>query len=351
MPPVVPRIRPTTADPIAVLTDREGIGDILMKMPFLRWIRHAFPEQPIWWIAAFETAMETLMRPYGGEAIARVIANAGHLGPAAQVRPRLAAMPRFSFVFDTRTRAPSIWLARKVLRFERYFTMLPFYLFSAARPPGRLQRPARRWARVLSLAEQAIGARLDPRGVLPCAREAFAAAETILPAGPRYVGIGPGSREERRNWPTGRFLDLARVLSGEGLTPLILVGPYEEEMLQPDDARARGLRIIRLGDFPTTAMFGPIDPALALCSRLSAMVANDAGMGHMAGAMGVPVVSLFGPTDANKQAPFCPDGIIVRASDFGKPVMESIPVDAVQRAVMTLLNRPPEWLADATRSS
>jgi ADP-heptose:LPS heptosyltransferase len=72
-------------------------------------------------------------------------------------------------------------------------------------------------------------------------------------------------------------------------------------------------------------------------------VANDAGMGHMAGAMGVPVISLFGPTSASKQAPFCPDGVVVRSQEFGGDTMDAIPVDAVVRAIETFyLARPPQ---------
>jgi ADP-heptose:LPS heptosyltransferase len=334
-----PRFRPESTDPMAVLTDREGIGDILMKMPFLRWIAVAYPEQPVWWIAAYESAMETLMRPYAGDTIARVIAHAGHLAPAAVARRRLADLPRFSFVFDTRSRASSVWLGHRILKCECYFTMLPFYFLSETRPPGRFDRPMRQWARVLSLAEQAIGAQLDPRGAIICAPEALAAAAAMLPSGPYYVGIAPGSREARRNWPFERFLELAKRLSADGLNPVIVVGPYEEAMLTASSARGFGIPVVRLSEFPPTPTFGPIDPALALCSRLSVMIANDSGMGHIAGAMGVPVVSLFGPTNADRQAPFCPDGIIVRSSDFGSRSIEAIPVEAAHRAVSTLLKR------------
>jgi ADP-heptose:LPS heptosyltransferase len=261
------------------------------------------------------------------------------LAPAVKAWRGLVQLPRFSFVFDMRSRITSVWLARSLLRHERYFTVLPYYFLSAAKPPGRIRRPARRWARFLSLAEQPIGARLDPRGAVPCAPAALAAAADILPPGPSYVGLGPGSRELRRNWRVERFVQCANLLAADGLTPVILIGPYEDDAPLCDGSLARGVRVVRLSDFPATATVGAIDPALALCSRLSAMVANDAGMGHIAGAMGVPVVSLFGPTNADKQAPFCPDGITVRASDFGGRSMNAIPVAPVHRAALTLLSR------------
>jgi ADP-heptose:LPS heptosyltransferase len=131
----------------------------------------------------------------------------------------------------------------------------------------------------------------------------------------------------------------ANLLAADGLTPVILIGPYEDAAPFRDGSLTSDARVVRLVDFPATPMVGAIDPALALCSRLSAMIANDAGMGHIAGAMGVPVVSLFGPTNADKLAPFCPDGITVRASDFGGKSIDAIPVEPVHRAALTLLSR------------
>jgi hypothetical protein len=57
--------------------------------------------------------------------------------------------------------------------------------------------------------------------------------------------------------------------------------------------------------------------------------------------MGVPVVSLFGPTAANKMAPFCPDGIVLEARDYGRRTIDAIPVSPVYEAVLRLLARRP----------
>jgi ADP-heptose:LPS heptosyltransferase len=336
----VPRCRPATGKPFAVLTDREGIGDVLIKMPFLRWIERAYPGHPIWWIASYQTAMQGLMRPYAGSEVVEVIAGTKSLDRPGVAWSKLATLPPFTFVFDTRSRGLSVWIARRALKYERYFSALPFYLLSDARPPGRFHRPVLRWRRFLTLAEQAIGARLDPVGTISCSPDALAAAAEMLPSGPRYVGIAPGSRDARKNWPLDRFLELAARLANDGVRPVLLIGPYEEKILAgcPDLPRCG---VLKLSEFARVPMVGQIDAALAICKRLSAVVANDAGMGHIAGAMGVPVVSLFGPTAANKMAPFCPDGIVVQARDYGRRAIDAIPVSPVYEAVLRLLARRP----------
>jgi len=68
-------------------------------------------------------------------------------------------------------------------------------------------------------------------------------------------------------------------------------------------------------------------------------LANDNGVGHLLGAAGVPVLSLFGPTDPARWRPVTPDGQILRAADFGGEDVSAIPSLAVVEAVLTMARR------------
>ena len=63
--------------PIAVLVDREGLGDALLKLPFLRAVRRAFPGRPLWWIATHQTSMARELAPWVDGLIDRTIEHAG----------------------------------------------------------------------------------------------------------------------------------------------------------------------------------------------------------------------------------------------------------------------------------
>lgn len=338
---MAPLIRPASNDPIAVLTDREGIGDILVKMPLVRALARSYPGHPVWWIASNQSAMADLMRPYAEAAIVRVLEHTQLLGARAVALPALRALPRFSLAFDTRTRLGSVWLAHRHLRCEALFTVLPGYALSHRRPPGRWIRPRSLWRRMLSLAEAAIGTKLEPGSGLPCSEPALAAAGALLPQGPSYIGLAPGSREARKNWPIDRFVALARGLASAGLTPVFIIGPFEEEMLAHITPAPAGTIVLRLATFPAVPQRGALDPAIAICRRLAVMVANDGGMGHTAGAAGVPVVSLFGPTDPRRWAPCAPANTTIAAPSFGSRQMTAIPVAAVHAAVTSLMQRSP----------
>ena len=58
---------------------------------------------------------------------------------------------------------------------------------------------------------------------------------------------------------------------------------------------------------------GVLDGLIAVSQRLALVAANDGGVGHLAGAVGRPVISLFGPTDPRRWAPMAPRGRVLRA--------------------------------------
>ena len=214
--------------PIAVLVDREGLGDVLLKLPLLHAIGRGFPGRAIWWIARHTTEVAGPLRRFMPAELAVVREeHAPPHEPSSEIARSLRQLPAFSLVFDTRTRIASVWLARHVLTHERFFCCLPGYVLSSARPAGRLMRPRHIGTRALSLAQAALGARADGSGELIPTQAAQDAAATLLPDGPCYAGLGLGSREPRKNWPLARFAELSCALAVRRLAPVLLLGPQE----------------------------------------------------------------------------------------------------------------------------
>lgn len=322
---------------IAVLVDREGLGDCLLKIPFLRAVRRAFPEHRLWWIATHQTAMEDDLAPWVAPLIDRVIAHAGLTSPDREIIPRLKRLPPFDLVFDARSRFMTVLLARCFLKHRGFYACLPGFMLSDAFPPSRFTRPHGIAARMLTMVEAATGRAADWKGTFNVSAPAQRLAAERLPDGARYVGLAPGSREVRKNWPLKRYMALATALAGKGYAPAFLIGPQERDWL------ATLREGVPQALFPEAE---PVDPALgvgrlefaiALGRRLTATVANDSGIGHLMAAIGTPLVSLFGPSDAARWAPFGERVVIMRARDFGGETMEAIPVEAVSEAVNRLL--------------
>ncbi len=330
---------PTSAAdrPIAVLVDREGLGDALLKLPMLRAIRRGFPQRRVWWIATHETSMARELAPFVSPLLDRVIENAKITSPASEAIKGLRRLPPFDLVFDTRTRVATVLLARLVLAHRGFFACLPGYLFSDRRPPGRRSRPRGIAERAITMVEAALGGRADWEGTFDVSAAARQLMGTRMPEGPRYVGFAIGSREARKNWPQDRFAALAGRVAEMGCVPVFFTGPQEKDRVADLKRAVRSALFPQAEPVDPALGLAPLEPAIAIGTRLSAAVANDSGMGHLLGALGTPLVSLFGPTDARKWAPLTRRGVIVRAQDFGADSMDAIPVDAVLRALKELL--------------
>jgi len=66
----------------------------------------------------------------------------------------------------------------------------------------------------------------------------------------------------------------------------------------------------------------PLPVAPAVLEHYSLFVTNDSGLMHVAAAMGVAVVGIFGPTDFRRTAPFTEKAVLIRKPQDHKPCMK-----------------------------
>lgn len=118
------------------------------------------------------------------------------------------------------------------------------------------------------------------------------------------IGFHPGSSlfkaHAKKRWPAEKFSSLIDALSSHypELRFLIFGGPEElelKEAVRSGAASAEKVLIVQQGSIRDSA---------ALVARCKAFVANDAGLMHVAAALGVPTVGLFGPTNPVWLAPW-----------------------------------------------
>ena len=93
-------------------------------------------------------------------------------------------------------------------------------------------------------------------------------------------------------WPLEYFVALARsIVQALAHDVVVLCGPQEREMARTIAAKSALPRVVSIADEPLS--LGLTKAALRRCSLL---VSTDSGPRHLAAALGVPTVSLFGPT-------------------------------------------------------
>jgi len=112
--------------------------------------------------------------------------------------------------------------------------------------------------------------------------------------GPLVI-LNPGAGWGAKRWPAERYGAVARVLAGKGFQVVINVGPGEEQLAQEVSGASGGVSL------PVSPH---LDELIALTRRASLVIAGDTGPLHLASALGIPVVGIYGPTDPARNGPF-----------------------------------------------
>ncbi|MGQ0675679.1 MAG: glycosyltransferase family 9 protein [Rhodospirillales bacterium] len=320
---------------VCVYVGLDAFGDGLMKLPFLRALRRAFPGARVTWLAGKgRSAFAHELGPLARGLIDETLEDAG-IGsrPGELWSARPLAGRRFDLVIDTQRRVPTTLIVRRIVH-GRFVSGAAGFLLSDARPRLPHRKPAGMVRQMLDLVEVASGRPADPSAPLVLDAADERAAEALLPPGPAYVGLAPGAGARAKCWPLANYLALAKELAAGGSAPAFVLGPGETEWIEA--CRAVAGAVLPLQDAARRGAAVTPMLTIALARRMKAAVANDSGGGHMLAAGDVPLVSLFGPTSAAKFAPLCPRLAVLRAQDFGGETMDRIPVEAVRRALSSL---------------
>ncbi|HEY2548289.1 MAG TPA: lipopolysaccharide heptosyltransferase II [Candidatus Acidoferrum sp.] len=144
------------------------------------------------------------------------------------------------------------------------------------------------------------------------------AAEFLLSSGVKRdslrIAIGAGaSYGAAKCWPPDRFAELANRLHAETEVEVILFGTRAEAPVS--SAIAAGMHRPPIDLTGKTA----INDVPALLSQCHLFIGNDSGAMHVAGAVGLPVVAVFGPTDPFGTAPVTPRCSIIQERPYCSP--------------------------------
>ncbi len=120
------------------------------------------------------------------------------------------------------------------------------------------------------------------------------------------VLLAPGSGSRAKNWLATGFAEMVRVLRGQGLLPVLIEGPADEEAVAQVQQS--------LGDETAAVLAGlSLARIKPLVAAASLFIGNDSGLSHLAAMLGTPSVAVFGPTDPELWRPRGPKSIVVSA--------------------------------------
>lgn len=204
---------------------------------------------------------------------------------------------------------PAQWWLTQLIRPHRRRRMpFPFWRwFLPGGPrPWRWRHAVTSYATLLTPAERLL---LPPGPVLTLTEDDRLQVASVLGESPGpIIALHPGGEGFRgmKRWPLPRFLVLARALQRRYAARIVVLGGNDEQEL------ARRL-VAGVQEAHSLAGRLNLGQTLALLERCMLFVGNDSAPMHMAAALGVPTVGIFGPTNPTNFRPRGPRVRVVRS--------------------------------------
>jgi heptosyltransferase-1 len=293
------------------------MGDILHALPAVTALRQRHPEWFIGWAVepqwqALLAACDAPARQAAGERPTMPLVDRVHLVPAKQ-------WARAPLSTDT---LREIRYIRRELRAAQYDVCIDLQGAVRSAVLGRLASPARMIGeaaprepiarkffteqvvtrgvhvieQAIEVAEHVANDKLSsPLPALPHSPQSEAWCDRTIARGKPLVLVNPGAGWGAKRWPADRYGVVAAALNAAGYKVVINAGPGEELIGRETLAASGGVAI---------ALNMTLDQLIAVTRRAALVIAGDTGPLHLACALGIPVVGIFGPTDPARNGPF-----------------------------------------------
>ncbi|MFH1847942.1 MAG: glycosyltransferase family 9 protein [Candidatus Omnitrophota bacterium] len=268
-----------------------NIGDIVLSTPVLGVLRGEFPKAKI----------DVMSGPNGEEIF------------------RSHPMVHDWFLYDKRAGAASKAGLIKSLRRKKYDcivdlrnSLFPFLVGARLRTSPLVKPPRsvrhKKKAHLYKLRSVGINVKDAPFAFHVGKEDEGHVRELLDKNGPHkdFIVISPGAKSHIKRWTAAGFAGLCDMIEGELGLDIVMVGGENDRAIVETIQKGARCKFINLAGRLSLRQLG------ALLKRSQLLVTNDSAPMHIAWALGVRTVAIFGPTDPQKYGPYGTGNIIVR---------------------------------------
>ncbi len=306
-----------------ILVIRGGaIGDFVLTLPAIKLLRDNFPDAHLE-ILGYKHIIALAEGRFYAHATRSIeyAAMAGFFAANAKLAPDLVEYfasfhQVVSYLFDP----DGIFAANLARSGVKNFIHASPKLDDSERAASQLARPLQGLALFLE----------DPAAALyPSADDRAFAARFFAGCHTPVVAIHPGSGGEAKNWPVGHWTALGEwLLARDPAAGILLIGG------EADRAALAALSTAWKGRNVWFAEDLPLYHVAALLERCKLFIGHDSGISHIAAAVGIPCLLMFGPTDPEVWAPANAN---VRCIQAPAGDMANLQPGVVENAVLQML--------------
>jgi heptosyltransferase I len=303
-----------------------AMGDVIHALPAVAALRQACPKATIGWLIEERWAELLCTLPAarsGARSEQRALVDHVHTVDTRKWRSDLLSL-------QTAEQAAAVW---SDVRSKNYQVAFDFQgaiksalfaswsgantIIGAAQPRENVasmfygHRVIPRGAHVvdqnLSIAESVLGRSL-PASTPPFPRDGQSEARVcacLQQHGIKdLVLMNPGAGWGAKQWPAERYAKAAQFLCDRGLRTIVNYGPGENEIAEEVQRASGGSAEI---------LCASISDLIALTRRARLFIGGDTGPLHLAAALQIPVVGIYGPTDPARTGPYGTRSIVLRS--------------------------------------
>jgi len=295
------------------------IGDVVLSLGAVRDLRRNFPR----------ARLEVLARAW----VADLYRAVGEVDAVRIARSPRADADALRGAFDAGVVLPNsfgtalaLWRAGIPERWGYATEGRRLLLTRAPRVPARVRGRSQVYYYRAMLAGVGLHVSAAPDVSLRCPPEWTESARADRLLGPdgdgEWVGVNPGAfYGTAKRWLPERFAAVADTLAERGARIVLVGGASERPIGEAIAAQMRSPTRVLCGETTLPELVGVL-------ARLRLLVTNDSGPMHLAAALGVPVVAVFGPTDWRETHPVGDAHRIVREPVHCSPCgLRECPID------------------------
>jgi heptosyltransferase II len=293
-------IKPDIApDSKILVVDLAFIGDLLMTTPALTCLRKAFPNAEIDLLVSPGSAPVVELN----KSISSVILSGMKKGGLESIKKEAKRISEKSYdlaISFHRGHGTLLMLKLAGIKQRIGYTNggRGFFL---SRGIGFELYKHRTWNN-LRLLEKALSIEIDYQtptvlDLDPSAVKTIDYALRDLGVSKEMVAINPNAAWVTKRWLPESFATVADMINQMGFTPVLVGGPKEV----PIANLVKGAMKSEAVDFTGKTS---LQELAVLLSRCKALVTNDSGPMHIGQAVGIPIVSIFGPTNPTRCGPW-----------------------------------------------
>ena len=321
---------------ILVYSGADQIGDAIIKLPFLYYLRKEFPDDKIIWMSNLKTAYKKELNFLITDYIDEIWDNADlNFLPWKKISDKYPIEELdFDLVIDTR-RLIKETLVLKRIKTKDFISSSCNWLFSTIRPKKTKKIKQYYLDDLLELITLYSGNKINNNFSIEIPNFINNKINKYFLKDDKYIGFAPGAGLKHKIWDIKNYVDLAKYFQNKGFKIVFFLGPLEHQL---KDILTKNIREIIYPEEIFNELSG-IQVVMGCTKFLACAITNDSGTSHMLSTNLCHVIKLHGKSNAIKFTPSHLDKIhVISSADFGSKNINKISLNQVIKKVEEVID-------------